>query len=94
MEPSKSTRPGETEHFEQKGPALEKATELGEKGMEAAIEARHRIGDVLEDVRSRLAGKSYEDVREDVRSYIREYPGRTLLAAVGVGFVLGLIFKR
>lgn len=58
------------------------------------MEAREGIGRIVENVRSRFEGKSYDDLKEEVSSYVKEYPGRTLLYALGAGFVLGLIFKR
>jgi hypothetical protein len=59
-------------------------------------EGRERLSGVIEDVKSRLhlEGKTYADVREDVTSFVKENPGKTLLYAFGVGFALGLIFKR
>jgi ElaB/YqjD/DUF883 family membrane-anchored ribosome-binding protein len=33
-------------------------------------------------------------VQKEIEDYVREHPTRSILAAVGVGFVISLIFRR
>ena len=61
-----------------------------------ASQAKDRLSGFYENVKGKvgIGDKSYEDVRENVVSYVKEYPGRTLLYAFGVGFIAGLLLKR
>jgi hypothetical protein len=70
------------------------ASRIRGEGGKIASEAGEGIGRMVESVRARFEGRSYEDVRDEVRTYIRRNPGRTLLYALGAGFVIGLIVRR
>ncbi|HYU33607.1 MAG TPA: hypothetical protein VEW48_15750 [Thermoanaerobaculia bacterium] len=58
--------------------------------------ARERYGEVADSARER-----YSQVRErsgelsrDVAHYVRDNPGRSVLIAAGVGFLVGLLVRR
>jgi ElaB/YqjD/DUF883 family membrane-anchored ribosome-binding protein len=54
-----------------------------------ADEYRARGKEVLDDALHRV--RSFQD---DSRQYVRENPTKAVFTALGVGFVLGLIFRR
>jgi len=54
-----------------------------------ADEYRGRAEEVLDDALHRV--RSFQD---DSKQYVRENPTKAVLTALGVGFVLGLIFRR
>jgi ElaB/YqjD/DUF883 family membrane-anchored ribosome-binding protein len=54
-----------------------------------ADEYRERGKEVLDDALHRV--RSFQD---DSKQYVRQNPTRAVLTALGVGFVLGLIFRR
>jgi ElaB/YqjD/DUF883 family membrane-anchored ribosome-binding protein len=54
-----------------------------------ADEQRHRAQGARKDALDRA--RSFQD---DSKQYVRENPRKAVFAALGVGFVLGLIFRR
>ena len=54
-----------------------------------AEEYRGRAEEVWNDASDRV--RSFQD---DTEQYVRENPTKAVLAAVGIGFILGLIFRR
>ena len=54
-----------------------------------AGEYRERGKEVLDDALHRV--RSFQD---DSKQYVRENPTKAVFTALGVGFVLGLIFRR
>ena len=54
-----------------------------------ADEYRGRAEDVWNDARYRVRG-----FQEDSEQYVRENPTKAICTALGIGFVLGLIFRR
>lgn len=54
-----------------------------------ADEYRGRAGEVWNDARYRV--RSFQ---EDSEQYVRENPTKAILSALGIGFILGLIFRR
>ena len=54
-----------------------------------AREYRHRAEGVWEDALDRV--RSFQD---DSKQYVRENPTKAVFTALGVGFVIGLIFRR
>ena len=54
-----------------------------------ADEYRERGKEVLDDALHRV--RSFQD---DSKQYVRENPMKAVFTALGVGFVLGLIFRR
>ncbi len=54
-----------------------------------ADEYRGRAEEVWNDARFRVRG-----FQEDSEQYVRENPTKAVFSALGIGFVLGLIFRR
>ncbi len=65
------------------------AAEMRDAAAEAAREVKERVGALAGEWKSKA-----RQVQKEVESYVREHPTKSVLAAVGVGFVLGLIFRR
>jgi len=56
----------------------------------ATVDEYHARGkEVLDDALHRV--RSFQD---DSKQYVRENPTKAVFAALGIGFVLGLIFRR
>ena len=67
-----------------------KATEdLGSAAKATADKYRARGKEVWDDALQRV--RSFQD---DSKQYVRENPAKAVFTALGVGFVLGLIFRR
>ena len=67
-----------------------KATEdLGSAAGAMAEEYRGRAEAVWDDARRRV--RSFQD---DSEQYVRENPTKAVFTALGIGFVLGIIFRR
>lgn len=43
---------------------------------------------------SRIREGSLIDLYKDTKSYVRDYPGPSLLVAMAVGYLLGVVFRR
>jgi ElaB/YqjD/DUF883 family membrane-anchored ribosome-binding protein len=65
------------------------AEDLSSAAGAVADEYRGRAEEVLEDALHRV--RSFQD---DSKQYVRENPTKAVFTALGVGFVLGLIFRR
>ena len=87
------------------GPAVRPhAKEEARRGVtnarKAAEDLRSAAGATVDEYRAR--GKEVWDaalhrvrsLRDDSKRYVRENPRKTVFAALGVGFVLGLTFRR
>ena len=66
----------------------------------AAEDLRSAAGAIAEEYRGKAEqawGDATERVRtfqEDAEQYVRENPTKAIFTALGIGFVLGLIFRR
>ena len=69
--------------------ARKAAEDLRSAAGEMADEYRARGKEVLDDALHRV--RSFQD---DSKQYIRENPTKAVFTALGVGLVLGLIFRR
>ena len=49
---------------------------------------------VLQELRTHLARDRARTLQEDGEQYVRENPTKAVFTALGIGFVLGLIFRR
>ncbi len=72
-----------------KAAANAKATEIRSVAEAKAQELRGQAEKVYGDYRTRA-----RTLREDGEQYVRENPTKAVCTALGVGFVLGLIFRR
>lgn len=68
----------EAKAHELRSVAEQKAEEYRRKGEEALDEAKVRV----------------RTLHEDGEAYVRENPTRAVLAALGAGFILGLIYRK
>ncbi len=69
--------------------ARKAAEDLGSAAGTMADEYRERGKEVLDDALHRV--RSFQD---DSKQYVRENPTKAVFAALGVGLVLGFIFRR
>jgi ElaB/YqjD/DUF883 family membrane-anchored ribosome-binding protein len=69
--------------------ARKAAEDLGSAAGSIADEYRERGKEVLDEAVHRV--RSFQD---DSKQYIRENPTKAVFTALGVGLVLGLIFRR
>jgi ElaB/YqjD/DUF883 family membrane-anchored ribosome-binding protein len=82
--------PQAVEKAERSGTHARKAAEdLGSAAGAMADEYRERGKEVLDDALHRV--RSFQD---DSKQYVRENPTKAVITALGVGLVLGLIFRR
>jgi ElaB/YqjD/DUF883 family membrane-anchored ribosome-binding protein len=70
-------------------PARKAAEDLRSAAGAMADEYRERGKEVLDDALHRV--RSFQD---DSKQYVRQNPTKAVFTALGVGFVLGLIFRR
>lgn len=58
--------------------------------------ARERYGEVAETARERYvqARQKSGELSRDLSHYVRDHPGRSVLLAAGVGFLVGLLVRR
>ena len=69
--------------------ARKAAEDLGSAARSMANEYLGRAEEVWDDALHRV--RSFQD---DSKQYVRENPTKAVFTALGVGFVLGLIFRR
>jgi ElaB/YqjD/DUF883 family membrane-anchored ribosome-binding protein len=69
--------------------ARKAAEDLRSSAGAVANEYRGRVEEIRGDAPDRI--RSFQD---DGKQYVRENPTKTVLTALAVGFVLGLIFRR
>lgn len=66
-----------------------KAAELRANAEQKATEYRAKAGETFEEARKRA-----RTLQEEGEEYVRQNPLRGVLAAMGAGFILGLLFRR
>ena len=83
--------PPEAEEKAQQGVkhARKAAKDLRSSAGAMADEYRGRLEEIRDDALDRI--RSFQD---DSKQYVRENPTKAMFTALGVGFVLGLIFRR
>ena len=81
-------------------PAAGKLESSRTHARQAAEDLRNAAGAIAEDYRGR-AEQVWGDARtrartfqEDSEQYVRENPTKAVFTALGIGFILGLIFRR
>lgn len=72
-----------------------------ESAADRAGRLRERVGEAADAVkakaqtlREKIQNTEWEDVQNNVKSYVRDNPGKALGIALGVGFVLGFLLRR
>ena len=82
-------------------PGAEKKAEQGVKhARKAAEDLRSSAGAMADEYRGRVeeirdeALQRIRGFQDDSKQYVRENPTKAVVTALGVGFVLGLIFRR
>ena len=65
------------------------ASEYRGKAEEAWGDARQRAGAAWDDATDRA-----RTFQQDAEQYVRENPTKAVVTALGIGFVLGMIFRR
>ncbi len=74
----------------------ERAQEEIRKGYErASNSARESYDDASRNLRKgyRKVRKDFDGLTKDVNEYVRDNPGKSVLIAASVGFVIGLLFR-
>ena len=85
-----NTDHGHQDHFEaSKAHARAAAAEMRDAATETARKFRERAGGLAGEWKEKA-----ENVQKEIEDYVREHPAKSILAAVGVGLVLGLIVRR
>lgn len=79
----------ETKARELRAAAEAKAAELRGRAEVKATELRGKAEEAYGDARAKV-----QHLREDGEHYVRQNPSQAVLAALGIGFVLGLVFRR
>ena len=69
--------------------ARKAAEDLRSSASAMADQCRSRVEEIRDDALDRI--RSFQD---DGKQYVRDNPTKTVCIALGVGFVLGLIFRR
>lgn len=73
-------------HANQFGDAVERQTNVAS---EAADQLREAAETGWEEAKVKM-----QDLLQEGEAYVREHPGKSVATALGVGFVLGLLFRR
>jgi ElaB/YqjD/DUF883 family membrane-anchored ribosome-binding protein len=90
MDQGPAVSPQARQKAERGGTHARKAAEdLGSAGGAMADEYRERGKEVLDEARHRV--RSFQD---DSKQYVRENPTKAVFTALGIGLVLGFIFRR
>jgi ElaB/YqjD/DUF883 family membrane-anchored ribosome-binding protein len=72
------------------------AEEMRREAERATQAAREKVDTAVAGIRQGYGkvSKQVGGLAEDVADYVRDNPGRSLLIAAGVGFLVGLLFRR
>ena len=82
------------------------AAKMVDEKIEAARESfggrvKEKMGEVAEDVKSRagalrdrIRDTDWDEVTDKATDWVRQNPGKSVAIALGVGFALGLLFRR
>ena len=71
------------------------STKVKEKAGQVSTVARERYGVAAERAKQGYdkARKDLDHLTQDVNEYVRDNPGKAVLIAAGIGFLIGLIFR-
>jgi ElaB/YqjD/DUF883 family membrane-anchored ribosome-binding protein len=73
--------------------AGQKLHEVTAQAGERTQAAREKAAEGLRQGYDRVR-KDVDDLNSDVNTYVKDNPGRSVLIAAGVGFVLGMLIRR
>ena len=73
--------------------AGQKLKEVGGQAGQASQVAKDKTVEGLKQGYDRVR-KDFDDLNADVNTYVRDNPGRSVLIAAGIGFVLGMLVRR
>ena len=75
--------------------AGEATSRVKEKAGQVSTVARERYGVAAERARQGYdkARKDLDHLTQDVNEYVRDNPGKAVLIAAGIGFLIGLVFR-
>lgn len=73
--------------------ARAQAETTAERLKTAALEGKHRFSEFADD-KVNFTKDRARQYHEESEAYIRENPTKAILTALGVGFVLGALFRR
>jgi len=86
------------------GVAKEKLSEVSQAAGKRLQEVKGQAGEMSQVARDKAAEglkqgyervrKDFDDLNSDVNAYVRDNPGRSVLIAAGVGFLLGMMIRR
>ncbi len=88
---SDTTQPnGNQDHLEtSKAHARAAAAEMRDAAAEVARELKERAGLFAGEWKDKAG-----EIHKEVEAYVRENPTKSVLAALGVGFIIGLVLRR
>lgn len=90
VQAAEELRSAVTSRASQFGDAVERqAREVPEVAAQKAEELREAAETGWEEAKVKL-----QDMLQEGEAYVRENPGKSVATALGVGFVLGLLFRR
>ncbi len=72
---------------------VEHMKETVREGYETAKAKVAEVGEKAHEVWDKAADTSLNDVHDSVKAYVGKNPGTTLLAAAGVGLLVGLLIR-
>ena len=64
---------------------------------DCATGARRHVGDFVNGIREQaeaIRGKSIDNIWKDSKQFVRENPGKTILASVAIGVLIGSLIRR
>ena len=72
------------------------AEEMRREAERATQAAREKVDSAVKGIRAGYGkvSKNVGGFTEDAADYVRDNPGKSLLIAAGVGFLIGLLFRR
>jgi ElaB/YqjD/DUF883 family membrane-anchored ribosome-binding protein len=89
---------------EKLGVAKEKLGEVSQAAGKRLQEVKGQAGEATQVAREKAAEglkqgydrvrKDFDDLSADVNVYVKDNPGRSVLIAAGVGFLLGMLIRR
>lgn len=81
---------GNADHLKaSKNHARQAASEMRDAAADAVRDLRERADSAASDIREKA-----KDWQQELETYVRENPTKSVLTAAGIGFLVGLIVRR